>query len=635
MQFIKKQLSRLQEKISKNKKKTVQIIATILFLLLASFLIEYFGFGAKLHGLDSSNSGVQVVRDYSIENNAIVFENAGKYINNLELDFDQNPDYGVTIRYFDPRVGQDIALQSKLQRSMQKNEFNFLHFLVFKIDGNPQKISITSSDQQPPVVKVKIDNDYNFNFYRFIFIFLALFLLFIFFTFRKIVGKKPEYLFLAVVMTCGTLLSFSESHSFVSWDEGIHYRFANGHSFNNLFDGGNKDVYSKITSIPSSYSLKEQSAIDNNFDNLQLKENKKVRRFVIFGFSLVEFYNQLGHIPSGLALMLGRIVRLPNHLVFIFGRWINICLYSIIIFFAIRKLKTGKMIMAVIALFPTSIFLASNYSYDWWVTSFSMLGLAYLFTELQEPEKKISKNNLVIIVGSFVIGLGPKAIYFPLMLLLFLLKKEKFESIDKYKKYILVSVFSILFVIGSFMLPFFVGGPGKGDHRGGSGVNSAQQVKFILSNPLSYSEILLNFIKDYTNPKNSAGLMTSFAYLGSVKGYLLILFTLIFATITDKNQYDILTSKFKVKLITVIIFLFTTSLISTALYVAFTPVGNALILGVQPRYLIPLIFPILFVIGNGHFKNSFNKDIYNLVIFGVLSFVTLQGIWQVVIKTYY
>ncbi len=57
--------------------------------------------------------------------------------------------------------------------------------------------------------------------------------------------------------------------------------------------------------------------------------------------------------------------------------------YALTVYFAIRKLKSGKMIMSVIALFPTNIVLASNYSYDPWVTGFSLLGTAYFVSEMQ------------------------------------------------------------------------------------------------------------------------------------------------------------------------------------------------------------------------------------------------------------
>lgn len=42
------------------------------------------------------------------------------------------------------------------------------------------------------------------------------------------------------------------------------------------------------------------------------------------------------------------------------------------------------MILAVVAMFPTSLFIASNYSYDTWVIGFVMIGMAYFVGNCQE-----------------------------------------------------------------------------------------------------------------------------------------------------------------------------------------------------------------------------------------------------------
>jgi uncharacterized membrane protein len=156
-----------------------------------------------------------------------------------------------------------------------------------------------------------------------------------------------------------------------------------------------------------------------------------------------------------------------------------------------------------------------------------------------------------------------------------------------------------------------------------------------MSNPIVYVKILMSFMKDYINPQNGQGFSISFAYLGAIKGFLVILATLAFVAITDKNKYDKYTSGLKMKALMIFIYLSTVALICTALYVSFTTVGNTTIAGVQPRYLIPLIFPFLFVIGSGRVKNPFNKNAYNMAIFAIMAAVILQGTWDLIIRNYY
>lgn len=464
----------------------------------------------------------------------------------------------------------------------------------------------------------------HFNQYRFLLILAVESLVASFFLMRKKIGERPELGFLAVALICGSLLSFSEPKAYVSWDEQIHYK--NAEKISLAIIGG----FSRPNTVKSSYSLQEQKKINEKVDSQYKKAQVKSRNF----FEVFS-YNRVAYLPSAIALIIGGILQLPYHLIFIFGRWINLLIYAVVIYFAIRKLKTGKMIMSVIALFPTAIFLAANYNYDSWLTAFTMLGLAYLFTQLQEPKKKITKRNVVIMVGAFVLGLSPKAIYFPLMILLYLIGREKFSSLKKYRAYLATTTLTILFVAGSFCLPFFVGGMDHSDNRGGNGVNSAEQVQFILSNSLGYVKILGNFILSYINPLNAGGFVSFFAYLGMTKGFWILLCLLGVVVVTDRNEYDKKTSSWKMKLLIVTIYLINVALVSSALYVAFTPVGSVSINGVQPRYLIPLVFPLLFVLGSGHIKNIFNKNIYNVVIFGIISSVLLFGIWDLIIKFYY
>ncbi len=463
----------------------------------------------------------------------------------------------------------------------------------------------------------------SFNQYRFLLILAVEALTAVFFLIRKKIGERPELGFLAVVLICGSLLSFSEPKAYVNWDEQIHYK--NAEKISLAIMGG----FSRPNTVKSSYSLQEQKKINEKVDSQYKKAQVKSRNF----FEVFS-YSKIAYLPSAIALIIGGILHLPYHLIFIFGRWINVLVYAVVIYFALRKLKTGKMIMSVIALFPTAIFLAANYNYDSWLTAFTMLGLAYLFTQLQEPTKKLTRRSGFIMVGAFVLGLSPKAIYFPLMMLLYLVGREKFSSLKKYRVYLAVTTLAILFVAGSFCLPFLAGGMDHSDNRGGNGVNSAQQVQFILSNPLGYLKILGDFTLNYINPLNAGGFVSFFAYLGMTKGFWILLCLLGIVTFTDRNEYAKKTSGWRMKLLMIVIYLINVALVSSALYVAFTPVGSFSINGVQPRYLIPLVFPLLFVLGGSRFKNPLNKNIYNLFIFSLVSVILLFGIWDLIIKFY-
>ena len=645
-------LNKILENITLRKQIIIKFSLSLAILLLASFLIEYFVFGYKLNVLERNNREVLILQKDKVETDSFSIDENGdyvsmragssltipvnnQYINNLELEISKNTSDIIIASYLDSETGKVKVVENRLQKNILKNELDFMTFFVFHIDDNPENIKIEVQQPGVHISTIKFDNKYYFNQFRFIFVFAIEFFISLLYLSRKRIGENPEYGFLIVALVCGTLLVFSETRSFLSWDERVHYKNADSLTLKGIMPKTIEDIYSQTNSVPHSYSIREQKSINEFFDNRIKSGLAKSKKDNELTFPIKEFYNKLGYFPSAAALTTGRILHLPSHVIFILGRLANLLAYSAIIFIAIRKLKSGKMLLAVIALFPTAIFLASNYSYDFWVTSLTMLGFAYLFTELQQPTKKISKKDTLIMLGAFLAGLGPKAIYFPLMLLLFLLKPAKFESKKDYKKFIWASALSILIVVGSFVLPFIISGEGGGDDRGSKAVNSAEQVKFILTEPATYAKILSNFMIDYLNPKNAGGLVTSFAYLGSINGFALLMAVLIFVAVTDKNKFDKETSNLKVKALMAGIFLGTVALICTALYVAFTAVRSEIIAGVQPRYLMPLIFPLLYVLGSSQIKNPIKKNIYSMVIFGIMAAVIFGGIWNLIIKSYY
>lgn len=628
-----------------------KIFLGIVIAVMATILIEYLFFVRKFYSLPQHEVGVIVLEGKDIategfllkdgqyvsqqQNGVVVININGRYVNNLELEIIHNPNDRIFAKFLDHTIDKERIIENRTQKNILKAEEDFLKKFVFHIDASPQEIRVEFPVTDTQISQISIDNNYYFNVYRVLFIFSALltggFLIF----FAKPISQKPEYGFLVIALLGGGLLALAQVRSYVSWDEFIHYKNADKISLKGIFEKKVDDIYAKTNSVPHSHSLKEQIEIDRYFD-AKIKENavkkKKKNSYLSFNY----FYNKIGYLPSALGLMLGRILHLPGHVIFMFGRLANLLAYAAVVFWAIRKIPVGKLLMAVIALFPTALFLASSYSYDPWVTAFIMLGMAYLVAELKSPQRRISLKNAAIMTGSFIVGLGPKAIYFPLILPLFLLGRDKFVLLKQYKKYLLVCLATVALVAGSFMVPFVIKGPGEGDSRGGELVNSAEQVRFILTEPLEYAEILLRFTGEYLSVNSWSGFVTSFAYLGSIEGFWLILLALFAAFVLEGRMINKQEKSVQARILMTVIFFVTVFLISTALYVAFTAVRLETIAGVQPRYLLPLIFPLLLVWGQWDVKiNQTIRMILTEAIFLITGGVLFKGIWEVIIGKYF
>ena len=152
-----------------------------------------------------------------------------------------------------------------------------------------------------------------------------------------------------------------------------------------------------------------------------------------------------------------------------------------------------------------------------------------------------------------------------------------------------------------------------GDPRGGD-VNPVQQIRFILGEPVHYARILLNFLKTYLSVGNMKNYIVNFAYFGIGSGSAVYIVLMIATAVTDKSELD----RFKISALSeiyaVIVYFGLAALIATALYISFTPIRSETINGCQARYITPLLFPLLALIGNPGILKLSGKRWYNVAV---------------------
>lgn len=438
---------------------------------------------------------------------------------------------------------------------------------------------------------------------------------------RKYLERKPEYVFLPIILIVGSMMILVSPFGHNSWDGETHYKWASNASYykeaNVTMADYEFDAYSAAVQ-PKQTSLQNESGISHM---------NEIYEFQI-GYRTTD--TTIAHRLSGWFIAVIRMFGGNFYTLYLVGEYVILFTYAIVCFFAMKRLNSGKMILAVIALLPTNMFLATNYSYDYWVTCFSLLGMSYFLSELQKPEKPVSTKNTVIMAGAFAIASLPKLIYATLLAIPFFMKKKNLSKKERKKYYFICGgVILLLFVL--LALTALKEVSGTGDLRGGMDVNPAGQIMYILHNPFIYAKDLLKFIISYLSPFNASGYMVHFAYFGVGSGAAIILALLIFVTITDKNQYDYISSSWIVRIVNLLIFGGTIVLVATALYVSYTPVGSHVINGCQPRYLIPLLFPLLSVIGYSKFNNKMNRSLYNGSIMVAMTILIYWNVYNMIL----
>lgn len=423
--------------------------------------------------------------------------------------------------------------------------------------------------------------------------------------FRKTVMTKPQLLFFILVMYIGTFnIVMEPTNVGISWDDEIHYGRSVFLSYGGKTNFTNADKtfineYTNVIYHKSEYLSKNgREFFERRIENIY-KDNAYYP-----GYNYNINYTYISYVPSALGLIVARGLGMSFVSVFRFGKLFNLLFYAILMTSAIAILKNrGRYIICGIGLIPTSIFIASTYSYDCWVIGFITLGYALAIQGVRDTEdEKKKQRSWFISMLLFVVGILPKAIYFPLILPLFFICLKNVERKD-IKKYVLLSLVAMSILAMTFILPRIFHGMGSGDSRGGEGVNSAKQLQYILSNPGEYAGTLTNFLKDYLSPNAILPYLACFAYLGQ-KGFgvlcgMMIVIMALFDNSASFKRVNVL-AKTSVYVLSFV----TACLAATAMYISFTPVASETINGCQIRYMFPVFFPLLLCLTEARMEPS-------------------------------
>lgn len=330
---------------------------------------------------------------------------------------------------------------------------------------------------------------------------------------------------------------------------------------------------------------------------------------VFHGFYNTALYSFVSYLPIIIGVFIGRILNSPIVLTGYLGRICNLISWIVIMYFAIKKLPYFKEFLMFIALIPITIAEATAITADGFTFAMSCLFISYIFSLMYKKEEKISlKDNIILLSLTIIISLC-KIVYLPLCLLLLLIPNEKYDS--KKKKYITnIGIILISVIINLIWLKiasrFLV--------KLNPGVNSHDQLIYILSNPFRYLQILFNSLSSECEAYIFSMFGRSVAGTGATSTIYLFACICIFVNLILKTKEN--KSSYFEKLLVILIMIAITGLMFTSLYMQWTPVGNSKVDGVQGRYFLPYIslLPFAFFAIKPNKKEEVNEESNSMII---------------------
>lgn len=355
-----------------------------------------------------------------------------------------------------------------------------------------------------------------------------------------------------------------------------------------IFDINKKITYGElITSVNS-----VNTAVQNN-----VKETFVTPNAVFLLYAPQAIGIDIGKIVFGLT---GNNYNTYNQL--IFARLFNLLYFVLLTYLALKLTPVYKRTLMLIALMPQTLFLASSCSYDVFVFTSCFLFTALVFRCAYDKNKQVvAKSDLIAlcITGSLVALC--KYVYIPMLLMLLLIPKEKFQSLKKKANSIAVIICTSFAVLGLWLIIFKLSTRGMVPDQ--YSALQKEQLEFILKNPIKYCVIMLYDIF-YNRSLYLSGFVARPGWADIFVPMSLILIYFLFIILSaffEKFPYK-LQNRNRFMLFAALVVSYV--LIATGEYVSWTvrpDVGTLkgnLILGVQGRYFIPVALMGVFILAN-------------------------------------
>lgn len=279
------------------------------------------------------------------------------------------------------------------------------------------------------------------------------------------------------------------------------------------------------------------------------------------------------------------------------ARFLGLLSYVLFLFVSIYVLRNYKLkwVFVVVGLLPVTLFQASTISADTLTNAFALCILASVLRLLLDSKKGVSPNKYLVLLPLVLAAVAPLLKLNNVLFSLFIILIPSIYFGGKLRANIIKGVTIALSVLGGILWSMSVSltKPSSQSPRpDGLAVNQAEQISFVLHHPLQFIGITIRTIINTSD--NYIQTMTG--YIGwniSPLPWIFIIGLIILAIVTVVYARSEIKSISPSLLPLALISLAGIASVFGILYIAFNPVGYWAVEGVQGRYFIPFLIPVL------------------------------------------
>ncbi len=385
----------------------------------------------------------------------------------------------------------------------------------------------------------------------------------------------------------------------------------------------------------------EAKATRGDFQNAwQLPLNPLDSAFV--DFPNVGYYAPFPYLFQAGAMRLLLAFHCRPMLLFYAGRLATLAIWMTLVLAAIQLIPFFSKPLAWLALLPSSLFLHASLTGDavtnglcFWLLA-ALLSLIFTEGKMADTPRWLRAG---IFTSSAMIALS-KPVYFPLVLLVWLVPKSKFRSSANFYAFAgglcLVNLALLgwwYHYAGGLFIPY---GEYNPMYREGvqlnEGVQPHEQLAFVLSHPFGFLRTaFLSYVESAP-----ATLAHYFGKFGWEKNYLpswligLLFLATIWVAVSDTSASGQLKAKHRLGFFALALAMM--GALALVLYMQWMPVGADRVMALSGRYFFP-VFPLLFFAVGGFFASQ-NEQRTWLLCKILLAASLLFGVWEVTARYY-
>ncbi len=354
------------------------------------------------------------------------------------------------------------------------------------------------------------------------------------------------------------------------------------------YSTGTYQTIKSVEDMHNRHSYPHLTVFNTDFDSRKIDDNPGQLKSA---FVQNPFF---GYLAPAVGIKVAKLLDLNAVWMLWLGRLFNLILYALVSAYAIKKSPIFKMQLMAVACLPLAIYYAASTSIDAMINSFALLVIGYFFYMYKSADYSLDWRHLLVFFTLCLVCGFCKVTYMALSLLVLVVPLSRFRL----KRYYLAGGLGIVGLLlltiswTSYVLPL-----SYNSWRGNSyllrGVNSTQQVNYMLSNPAQTGVMFLNFI-NYIPLKFLQ--IFDFSLTRSVYSstYLSFFYSIYFAVLTFLYPgYTWIKTRGRLGALVVVgVVFYGTYLVQ---YLSWEPVGAATVVGVFTHYLVPLLALLPFV----------------------------------------